>query len=95
MGNWTGTQLRPQRSMQVVNEGAQPAAAAGLGVVHLVDEDDAGDVGFFGILPHPLGDRLNAVLGIDEDDGGFDGKQRGAGFVGEHVKAGRIDEIDL
>ena len=73
-------------------QGAQSAAAAGLGVVHLVDEDDAGNVGLFGISPHPLGDGLNAVLGVDEDDGGFNREQRGAGFVGEHVEAGGVDE---
>ena len=32
---------------------------------------------------------------LTSDDGGFDGQQGGAGFVGEHVEAGGVDEIDL
>ena len=64
-------------------------------MVHLVDDDDAGDVGFFGISPYPLGDRLDAILGVDQDDGRFDREQGRAGLVGEHVKAGSVDEIDL
>ena len=95
MGNWTGTQLRPQRSVQIVEEGAQAASAAGLGIVHLIDENDARHVGFFSESPHALGDGLDAGLGVDDYDGGFDGKERGAGFVGEHVEAGRVDEVDF
>ena len=81
--------------VEVVDEGAQALAAAGLGVVHLVDDDDAGHIGFFGVAPHALGDGLDAGLGIDDDGGGFNRQQGGAGFVGEHVEAGGIDEIDL
>ena len=81
--------------MQIVDERAQSAATAGLGVVHLVDDDEARDIGFFGVFPNALGDGLDAVLGIHDDAGGFNGQQRGAGFVGEHVEAGGIDEIDL
>ncbi len=81
--------------VQIVDEGAQAAAAAGLGVVHLVDDHDAGHIGFFGIAPDALGDGLDAVLGVDDDDGGFNGKQSGAGFVGEHVEAGGVDEVDF
>jgi hypothetical protein len=79
----------------VVDQGAQAAAAAGLGVVHLVDENDAGNAGFVGIAPDALGDRLDAVLRVDQDDGRFNGQQGRAGLVGEHVKAGGIDEIDF
>ena len=64
-------------------------------MVHLVDENDAGDAGFFCISPHPLGNCFNAVLRIDEDDGGFNREQGGLGFVGEHVEAGGVDEIDF
>ena len=81
--------------LQIVNERAETASATGLGVVHLIDENDAGNIGFFGEFPNALGDRLDAGLGIDDDDGGFNGKKRGAGFVGEHVEARRVDEIDL
>ena len=38
---------------------------------------------------------FNAVLGVDQDHGGFNGKQGGAGFVTEHVEAGRVDEVDF
>jgi hypothetical protein len=64
-------------------------------VVHLVDEDDAWHVGFFGISPHPLGNCFNTVLRIHEDNSGFNREQCGPGFVGEHVEAGGVDEIDL
>ncbi len=80
---------------EIVDEGGQAAAAAGFGVVHLVNYNDTGDVGFFGKSPHPLGDGFDAILGVDEDDGGFNGEQGGAGFVGEHVEAGGVDEVDL
>ena len=94
-GQLDGNTVAAPALVQVVNEGAQAAAAAGLGVVHLIDEHDAGDVGFFGEAPDALGDGLDAVLGVDDDDGGFDGEERGAGFVGEHVEAGGVDEIDF
>ncbi len=77
--------------LQVVDEGAQALAAAGLGVVHLVDENDAGNFGFVGIAPDALGDRLNAVLCVDHHDGGFGGQQGRARLVGEHMKSGSID----
>ena len=48
---------------QVVDEGAQSAAAAGLGVVHLIDDDDAGNAGLVGIAPDALGDRLRCRSG--------------------------------
>ena len=94
-GQLDGNTVAAPALVQIVDERAQAAAAAGLGVVHLIDEDDAGHVGFFGVSPDALGDGLDAVLGVDDDDGGFNGKERGAGFVGEHVEAGRVDEIDL
>ena len=81
--------------VQIVDEGAEAAAAAGFGVVHLVDDHEAGNVGFFGEPPDALGDGLDAVLGVDHDGGRFDGKQGGAGFVGEHVEAGGVDEVDF
>jgi len=64
-------------------------------VIHLIDENDAGDVGFFSKFPDALGDGFNSVLRIDENDGGFNGEQSGFGFVGEHVEAGGVDEIDF
>ena len=95
MGSWTGTQLRPQRSSEIVDQRAQAAAAAGFGVVHLIDNHEAGKVGFFGVAPDPLGDGLDAVLGVDQDEGRFDRQQRGVGLVGEHVEAGGVDEVDF
>jgi len=80
---------------EIVYQGAQSAAAAGLGVVHLIDHDDAGDAGFVGIAPDALGDRLDAMLGVDQHDGRFNGQQSRARLVGEHVKAGSIDEVDF
>ncbi len=50
---------------KILDEGAQAAATAGFGVVHLVDDDDAGDAGLFGISPHPLGHGFYAILGVD------------------------------
>ena len=94
-GQLDGNTVAAPAVLQIVDERAQAAFAAGLGVVHLIDEDDAGNAGLFGVAPHALGDGLDAALGVDDDDGGFDGEERGAGFVGEHVEAGRVDEIDL
>ncbi len=81
--------------MQVFNQCAQPASTAGFGVVHLVEDHDARHVGLFGISPHALRNRLHAVLRIDHDDGRLNRQQRGARFMAEHVKAGRVDEVDL
>ena len=54
-----------------------------------------GNFGFVGIAPDALSDRLDAILGVHHDQGGFDRQQGRAGLVGEHVKAGSIDKIDL
>jgi hypothetical protein len=81
--------------VNVVDERAQAALAAGLGVVHLVDEDEAGHVGIFSIFPYALCDRFNATLRVDDNDDGLYGQQRCAGLVGEHVKAGGVDEVDF
>ena len=35
------------------------------------------------------------VTAFDGDEGGFDGRHGAAGFVDEHVEAGRVDEVDL
>ena len=94
-GQLDGNTAAAPAILQIVNEGAQSATTAGFGVVHLIDENDAGNVGFFSEFPNALGDGLDAGLGVDDDDGGFDGEERGAGFVGEHVEAGRVDEIDF
>ena len=64
-------------------------------MVHLVDQDDAGDVGLGSESPHPLGNGLNAILGVDQDQCGFNREQRGAGLVRKHMEAGGIDKIDL
>ena len=80
---------------QIVDQGAEAFAAAGLGVVHLVDEDNAGNAGLVGIAPDALADRLDAVLGVDHHDGRFHGQQCRARLVGKHVKAGSIDKIDF
>ena len=81
-GQLDGNTVAAPAVLEVVDEGAQAAAAAGLGVVHLVDEDDAGDVGFFSISPDALGDGLDAGLGIDDDDGGFNGEAARRGLRG-------------
>ena len=66
----------------------------GLGMVGVVDDEDAGDVQVGGVVPDGGGDGLDAGLGVDEEDGGFGGEHGGAGFVDEHVEAGRVDEVD-
>ena len=94
MGSWTGTTWRPQFSC-IARSCAGGPAVAGFGVVHLIDDHDAGKIDLVGVLPDAVGDGLDAVLGVDDDDGGFDGKEGGAGFVGEHVEAGGVDEVDF
>ncbi len=81
-GQLDGNTVAAPALVQVVDEGAQAAAAAGFGVVHLIDEDDAGNVGFFSESPDALGDGLDAVLGVDDDDGGFDGEAARRGLRG-------------
>ena len=46
-------------------------------------------------LPDAVGGGFEAVLGVDDDEGGLDGEHGGAGFVEEHVEAGGVDEVDL
>ncbi len=67
----------------------------GFGVVHLVDEDDAGEVDLGGALPDAVGDGFEAGGGVDEDERGLDGEHGGAGLVEEHVEAGGVDEVDF
>ena len=81
-GQLDGNTVAAPALVNIVDQGAQSAAAAGLGMVHLVDENDAGHVGFFSIFPNALGNRLNAVLGIHEHDGGLNRQQRGARLRG-------------
>ena len=73
-GQLDGNTIAAPALVQIVDEGAQAASSAGFGVVHLIDENDARDVGFLGIAPDALGDGLDAVLGVDDDDGGLGGK---------------------
>src|SRR6185437_3215641 len=81
--------------VKILDERGEAAAAAGLWVVHLVKHDDAWNGVLLGVAPDALGDGLNSVLGIHEDDGGFYWEQSGAGFVAEHMEAGSVDEIDF
>ena len=67
-GQLDGNTVAAPALVDVVDEGAQSAFAAGFGVVHLIDDDDARDVGFFGKSPNALGHGLDAVLGVDDDD---------------------------
>ena len=68
-GQLDGNTVAAPALLQIVNEGAQAAFAAGLGVVHLVDQDDAGNFGLVGVAPHTLGDGLDAALGVDDRQG--------------------------
>ena len=86
-GQLDGNTVAAPAVVEIVHEGVEATAATGLGVVHLIDENDAGNIGFFSKAPDALGDGLDAGLGVDDDDGGFDGEKRSAGFVGEHVEA--------
>ena len=46
-GQLDGNTVAAPAVVEIVHERAQAAAAAGFGVVHLIDEDDAGNVGLF------------------------------------------------
>ncbi len=94
-GNLDGHAVAAPAVNQFVKQRAQAAAAAGLGVVHLIDDDDTGNAGLVGVTPDALADRLDAMLGVDHNDSRFNGQQRRAGLVGEHMEAGSIDEIDF
>ena len=97
IGNWKldGDTGATPALVEIVDEGAQALATASFGVVHLVDNDDARHIGFFGVAPHALGDGLDTGLGVDDYSDGFNRQQGSTGFVGEHVEAGGVDEIDF
>ena len=81
--------------MQIIDQRAQPATPASLGVIHLIDHYEPRNIGFLGVFPNPLRHRLNAVLRIHHHACGLDRQQRGPRFVREHMKSRGVDEVDL
>jgi hypothetical protein len=62
--------------------------------VHLVDEGDDGDVAQPAHLEQFSRARLDAARGVDDHDGGIDGRERAVGVLGEVLVAGRVEEVE-
>src|SRR5207302_8818303 len=62
--------------------------------VHLVDEDDAGDVVAVGLPPHRFSLRLHAAHRIEYGDGAVQDAQRALHLDGEVHVPGRVDDVD-
>ncbi len=64
-------------------------------MIHLVHHHNAGHIRFLSKPPHPFRHRFYAVLGVHKHHGTLNRQQCGARLVREHVKAGRVHQIDL
>ena len=68
--------------VQIVDQGADsPSPPPALGWSIWLMTTMRGTIGLFGISPDALGHRLHAILGIDDDAGGLNRQQGGAGLV--------------
>ena len=63
--------------------------------IEFVDDDGARKLELLGDGPHFLGMGLDAGDGVNDDDGGVGGDERGAGVVHEHVEPGGVEDIDF
>ena len=71
------------------------ALEAGQFAIHPVDDEGAGDIVFGGEIPDFFGDHLHAGGGVDENQRGIGGDQRGFGFVDEGAVARSVEQIDF
>ncbi len=65
----------------------------GADLVHLVGEHDARNFVLVALTPDRLGLRLNALVGIEHDDGAVEHAQRALDFDGEVDVAGGVDDV--
>ena len=62
--------------------------------VHLVDEGDDRDVAHAADFEELQRARLDTLGGVDDHDGGIDGRQRAIGIVGEVLVTGRVEDVE-
>ncbi len=62
--------------------------------IHLVDEHEARHLVLVGLSPHRFRLRLNAFLGVEDDDAAVEYAQTAFDLGGEIDVAGRVDEVD-
>ncbi len=62
--------------------------------VHLVDEDQPRHLILVGLPPHGFRLGLDALLGVEDDDGAVEHAQAAFDLGGEIDVAGRVDEVD-
>lgn len=65
----------------------------GSGKVNFIDNWDDSEVLFDGEIDVGKSLSLNALSGVDDEDGGFDGLEGTGNFVRKIDMAGRIDEV--
>ena len=70
-------------------------SAVRFGMIHLVDHDHTREVDLCRILPNPVGHRLNARLCIDNYRSDLGRQHRRPRLMHKHVKARRVDQVDL
>ena len=66
----------------------------GADLVHLVGEDDARNLVLVALAPDRLGLRLDALVGVEHDDGAVEHAQRTLYLDGEVDVAGRVDDVE-
>ena len=76
-------------------QGFKHAIGVGAVAVHTIDDDQAGRLVLFAIIPDALGDDLHSSDAIDHDDGGVDHGEDHLGFVHEHIEAGGVEDVDF
>ena len=66
----------------------------GADLVHLVGEDDARHFVFVALAPDRFGLRLDALVGVEHDDGAVEHAQRTLHLDGEVDVAGGVDDVE-
>ena len=63
--------------------------------VNLVDDDHPAQFAGSSSLHHPFGIQFDTVLGVDDDHGGIDRRQRTNGLSGEIGESRRVNQMDV
>src|SRR5690606_24220256 len=67
----------------------------GVDGVDLVDDDEAADAALLGRRERALRDRLQALLGVDDDGARLDGRQHGGRAAEELGISRRVEQVDV
>ena len=71
------------------------ALEAGQFAIHPIDNERTRDIVFGGEIPDFFGDHLHAGGGINQNQRGIGGDQRGFSFVDEGAVTRRVEQIDF